>query len=194
MCTCLADCIQLAPSIGNSGSWVVDEQSYGVYGHLVASDALGEAYVVPFNQILLDIKYSLGAVSTRLPGRSDISDCQFGDYGDGEPSAPSNCSAHNLDSGYASQGSSPRHHDPSPPSLGIRFLSRPLTVSRPASFSVSFSDFELPGFLDLEQTVLRRTSGSIELEQPIPERSSGLRHRLKSLFHKVYKPKAESKS
>jgi hypothetical protein len=31
----------------NSGSWVVDALSYEVYGHLVASDAFREGYVIP---------------------------------------------------------------------------------------------------------------------------------------------------
>ena len=39
----------------------------------MASDALREAYVVPFDKILLDIKDSLGAVSICLPTRSEIS-------------------------------------------------------------------------------------------------------------------------
>ena len=39
----------------------------------MASDALGEAYVVPFDKILQDIKHSLGALSICLPTRSEIS-------------------------------------------------------------------------------------------------------------------------
>ena len=63
--------------MGESGSWVLDDQNHGVYGHLVASDVLREAYVVPFDKIVLDIKNRLGAVSVHLPSRNDISSQEY---------------------------------------------------------------------------------------------------------------------
>ncbi len=119
LCTFFAYSIHLGPNIGDSGSWVVDEQSYGVYGHLVASDAFAEAYVIPFDKILLDIKHSLGAVSICLPSRSDISNWR--QVHDPEILMGSRLpkpeirghSGSTLDSGYASV-------NPSPPVMGSR--------------------------------------------------------------------------
>lgn len=38
-----------------------------VYGHVIASDALGDAYVVPLQATFQDIKEKLGASFVRLP-------------------------------------------------------------------------------------------------------------------------------
>ncbi|KAF3064579.1 hypothetical protein GL218_01954 [Daldinia childiae] len=57
---------------GDSGSWVIDAESFEVYGQLVASDVLGGAYVIPMSDILGDIKRKFGAKSVELPNRADI--------------------------------------------------------------------------------------------------------------------------
>ena len=57
---------------GDCGSWVVDDQTYEVYGHVVASDVLGEAYVVPLHATLQDIATRLAARSASLPTEFDI--------------------------------------------------------------------------------------------------------------------------
>lgn len=57
---------------GDCGSWVVDDQTYEVYGHVVASDVLGEAYVVPLHATLQDIATRLAARSVSLPTEFDI--------------------------------------------------------------------------------------------------------------------------
>ena len=57
---------------GDCGSWVVDDQTYEVYGHVVASDALGEVYVVPLHATLRDITTRLAARSASLPTELDI--------------------------------------------------------------------------------------------------------------------------
>lgn len=41
---------------GESGSVVVDRATHEVYGHVVGSDALGHAYVVPLTQVLEQLK------------------------------------------------------------------------------------------------------------------------------------------
>lgn len=96
------------PNLGESGSWVLDERNYGVHGHLVASDALGDAYVVPFNKILRDIEHACLAFSVRLPSRIDISRRHPGSYL--IPRASISASSHFPDSGYASTGGNPTNY------------------------------------------------------------------------------------
>ncbi|KAK4691824.1 hypothetical protein P7C71_g5262, partial [Lecanoromycetidae sp. Uapishka_2] len=57
---------------GDCGSWVVDKETYEVYGHVVAVDALGEAYIVPLNATLRDMKRQLAAYSVSLPTKADV--------------------------------------------------------------------------------------------------------------------------
>ena len=56
---------------GDCGSWVVDESTCEVYGHVVASDAMGDTYVVPLNATLRDMEKKLGA-AVSLPTEADI--------------------------------------------------------------------------------------------------------------------------
>lgn len=56
---------------GDCGSWVVDQSTFQVYGHVVASDAMGDTYVVPLNATLRDMEEKLGA-AVCLPTESDI--------------------------------------------------------------------------------------------------------------------------
>ena len=126
MCIFFANLIELAPNIGDSGSWVVDEQSYGVYGHLVASDAFAEAYVVPLDKILLDIKHSLGAVSICLPSPSDIFNWRIAHVpelmGSRQPGSTRDTII-KLDSCFASLNSSPTN-------IGERASRRPSTSTK----------------------------------------------------------------
>ena len=46
---------------GDCGSWVVDPLTREVYGHVVASDTMGDSYVVPLNATLRDMEEKLGA-------------------------------------------------------------------------------------------------------------------------------------
>jgi hypothetical protein len=57
---------------GESGSWIIDQKTLEVYGHLVASDALGYGYVIPLSETFKDILQQLGAVSVELPSAIDI--------------------------------------------------------------------------------------------------------------------------
>ena len=209
----------------------------------MASDALGEIYVVPFDQILLDIKHTLGAVSISLPSQSDIS-FRRGDYyssfmGDG-------LSGHMLDSSYGSENPSPpgpterassrrwflggstmvdeteQAHlrgtsettvigEPAQP-LEQPSLSGKTVIGEPAqpfwrpsekpseqpsgqrsqqpSEQPSLSGTTVVG--EPEQPISKKASTSIEPKQPVLKRSSRFRRHLKSVFRKVYKPKAES--
>lgn len=61
----------LALNAGDCGSWVVDESTCEVYGHVVASDAMGDTYVVPLNATLRDMENKLGA-AVSLPTEADI--------------------------------------------------------------------------------------------------------------------------
>ncbi|KAI1460088.1 hypothetical protein F4805DRAFT_15044 [Annulohypoxylon moriforme] len=57
---------------GDSGSWVIDAQTFEVYGHLVAADVLGSGYVIPLSAIFADIKQRLRAEAVTLANNSDI--------------------------------------------------------------------------------------------------------------------------
>lgn len=56
---------------GDCGSWVVDQSTCEVYGHVVASDAMGDTYVVPLNATLQDMERKLRA-AVFLPTEADI--------------------------------------------------------------------------------------------------------------------------
>lgn len=57
---------------GDCGSWVVDAETKEVFGHVVAVDVLREAYVIPLDELFLDIKRVLGANTVRLPTRREV--------------------------------------------------------------------------------------------------------------------------
>ncbi|KAK5989223.1 hypothetical protein PT974_10725 [Cladobotryum mycophilum] len=57
---------------GDSGSWVVDPETGNVYGHVVATDPFGDAYVIPFDNLLDDIRRCLNATSVKLPEGSFV--------------------------------------------------------------------------------------------------------------------------
>ena len=63
----LADLILTVLDPGDCGSWVVDHETNEVYGYVVASDILGEIYVVPLHAALDDITNKLAARSAYLP-------------------------------------------------------------------------------------------------------------------------------
>lgn len=50
---------------------MIDKVTRVLYGHVVASDVFGDAYVVPIDAILRDMKMLLGAESVSLPGPDD---------------------------------------------------------------------------------------------------------------------------
>lgn len=51
---------------GDSGAWVVHEGLRKVYGHIVATNSNGDAYMVPLHATITEIKASLGAVNVTL--------------------------------------------------------------------------------------------------------------------------------
>ncbi|PVH92427.1 hypothetical protein DM02DRAFT_699974 [Periconia macrospinosa] len=61
---------------GDSGSWVTNETTGEVYGHVVTVDTFGEASVMPIHSTLLDIKSHIGAYDVRIPSGQEISDLQ----------------------------------------------------------------------------------------------------------------------
>lgn len=58
--------------IGDSGSWVIDPLTYEVFGHIVATDMLGDAYVIPLQSIFDDIRTWHDAQSVNLPTAPDF--------------------------------------------------------------------------------------------------------------------------
>ncbi|KAL6808354.1 hypothetical protein V8C40DRAFT_259689 [Trichoderma camerunense] len=58
--------------IGDSGSWVIDPLTYEVFGHIVATDMLGDAYVIPLQSIFEDIRTCHHAQSVNLPTSPDF--------------------------------------------------------------------------------------------------------------------------
>ncbi|KAK4149053.1 hypothetical protein C8A00DRAFT_38356 [Chaetomidium leptoderma] len=59
---------------GDSGSWVVSPVSMEVYGHVVATDMTGDAYVIPLHQSFAEMKELLGVKSVDLPRTADLLD------------------------------------------------------------------------------------------------------------------------
>lgn len=57
---------------GDSGSWVVNETTSEVLGHVVAADNLGGAYIMPLEATLSEIKNRLQAQSVGLASTVDI--------------------------------------------------------------------------------------------------------------------------
>jgi hypothetical protein len=57
---------------GDSGAWVAHSAAPEVYGHVVATDILGDAYVMPLVDTFQEIKECMGAKSVRLPLGSGI--------------------------------------------------------------------------------------------------------------------------
>ncbi|KAK4079068.1 hypothetical protein Trihar35433_173 [Trichoderma harzianum] len=58
--------------IGDSGSWVIDPLTYEVFGHVVATDMLGDVYVIPLQSIFDDIRTWHDAQSVNLPTPLDF--------------------------------------------------------------------------------------------------------------------------
>ncbi len=56
----------------DSGSWVIDCETFELYGHLVASDMFDGGYVIPMADISDDIKRQLYASGVELPSVVDI--------------------------------------------------------------------------------------------------------------------------
>lgn len=59
-------------SDGDSGSWVVAENSEDLLGHLVATDLLGGGYIIPAEDIFNDIVRNSPVVAVTLPNINDI--------------------------------------------------------------------------------------------------------------------------
>ena len=57
---------------GDSGSLVLDEQSYEAYGHLVASNPLAELYVIPLAATIRQIKLAFDANDVSFPSASKM--------------------------------------------------------------------------------------------------------------------------
>ncbi|RYP73373.1 hypothetical protein DL771_003641 [Monosporascus sp. 5C6A] len=57
---------------GDSGSWVVNERTLQVYGHVVATDAFGGGYIMPLDETFRDIKNRLSVASVELASMVDI--------------------------------------------------------------------------------------------------------------------------
>ena len=57
---------------GDCGSWVVDAETDEVYGHVVASDAFGDAFIIPFQSTIQDIRERLAAGAVGLPDSAEI--------------------------------------------------------------------------------------------------------------------------
>ncbi|KAI9794814.1 MAG: hypothetical protein M1816_002942 [Peltula sp. TS41687] len=64
-------------SAGDSGSWVVDQKSFEVYGHVVATDAFGEALVIPMKSTLQDIKDRFAMDEVSIPDVTQVECCQL---------------------------------------------------------------------------------------------------------------------
>jgi hypothetical protein len=58
----------------DSGAWVVHSAAPELYGHMVATDAIGDAYIIPALDTFSNIRDCMGAVAVQLPTVQDIQD------------------------------------------------------------------------------------------------------------------------
>ncbi|KAI0381134.1 hypothetical protein F5Y04DRAFT_84635 [Hypomontagnella monticulosa] len=68
-------------SDGDSGSWVVDERTLQVYGHVVAADDFGSGYIIPLDKVFEDIKFRLNMNSVQLASMLDIASARMANQG-----------------------------------------------------------------------------------------------------------------
>jgi hypothetical protein len=57
---------------GDSGAWVVHSAAPELYGHMVATDAIGDAYILPAFDTFSNIRDCMGAVAVQLPTLQDV--------------------------------------------------------------------------------------------------------------------------
>lgn len=122
---------------GDSGTWVIDASTNKVYGHVVASDAVGRAFVVPLYDIFADVTSGIFQSSLKviqLPSRHQSWIFALSSTRSMFTNLGSN------DSGYASnatsQNSNPSYSHWSPPKIEIeddietRFQKRGINVRK----------------------------------------------------------------
>lgn len=61
---------------GDSGAWVVHSTAHHLYGHIVAINPFGEAYMIPALDTFENMRECLGAISVTLPTASDLLNAQ----------------------------------------------------------------------------------------------------------------------
>ena len=57
---------------GDSGAWAIDPITYEVYGHVVASDILNDAYIVPLENSFAEMQGQLSVSRVALPTDIDV--------------------------------------------------------------------------------------------------------------------------
>lgn len=57
---------------GDSGAWVVHHAGSKLYGHVVAADGFGDAYILPAPDTFANIRNCMGAVTVTLPDEKDF--------------------------------------------------------------------------------------------------------------------------
>ncbi|KAI0122974.1 hypothetical protein BJ170DRAFT_687683 [Xylariales sp. AK1849] len=63
---------------GDSGSWVVDEETGEVWGHLVSANAFGDGLVIPIHDFIRDVKQQFQAQAVRFPTDDQIRELRKG--------------------------------------------------------------------------------------------------------------------
>ncbi|KAK2603664.1 hypothetical protein QQS21_004137 [Conoideocrella luteorostrata] len=137
---------------GDSGSWVVNEATYEVYGHVVSIDTLGEAYVVPIQSTLLDIQTELHADNVSLPVR-----------GASYQLVP------DVYSHLTSAATSPQTLTLSPPE--IRTIDQVVSSNGPAQIDISSNSYTSPSFSEadhLSQVLFSRNASSVTAPSSLP--------------------------
>lgn len=71
-CAFLTNFSALGVVDGDCGSVIVNQQTFQVYGHVVATNPIGEAYVVPLENTFDQIKEALGAKKVALPSPKSL--------------------------------------------------------------------------------------------------------------------------
>ncbi|KJZ68445.1 hypothetical protein HIM_12170 [Hirsutella minnesotensis 3608] len=97
---------------GDSGSWVVNEETLEVYGYVVASDFFGGGYIISMAEAFEDIKANLGLISVLLASSFDVATAERSRYGLTDNS--SSALRQNINSGNAADNEPDGQHESSP--------------------------------------------------------------------------------
>ena len=95
----MSDLSSKALKPGDCGAWAIDSSTDEVYGHVVASDAFGEAYVIPLGATFKDIEHQLGAEAVYLPRGRELPNlhCEQEVMGNSASTTISPCSDSSLE-------------------------------------------------------------------------------------------------
>lgn len=123
----------------------MDIDSAEVFGHVIASDCFGETYVVPLCDTFEDIIAKLAANSVRIPSTKDILDWHLQrETGTNDIAPQLKRSTPLADSGYSSNGTTPKRLRKSSPRIRDGIISSFLHESTKVQDSHHIGEATMP--------------------------------------------------